>query len=203
MTQETTDTRPVSIIFDDNTPPSCIPDVTRGDYPWGMPLNYNIGPYSHAYGMPDIRYVYEFHYIYDHPIADTPTVPNFEYRQFRAKLILEEFEEYLLSSDITSSAAVETIRQLEACIDRVPYNAGENFNFRYTADALGDMVYVIHGAALSMGIPMERVMRAIHISNLSKLGADGKPIKRADGKILKGPNFKEPDLSFLPERIEA
>lgn len=37
----------------------------------------------------------------------------------------------------------------------------------------------------------------VHNSNMSKLGVDGKPIKRDDGKVLKGPNYKEPDLTDL------
>lgn len=171
----------------------------RGAYPWGRPMQYNVGPYSYTYGMPEVRYVYEFHHVYQHPIADRPTIPAFVYRQLRAKLILEEFEEYLLSCDLSSPTIVEAVRQLECCIDRVPPNQGENFNFRYTADALGDMVYVIHGAAISMGIPMERVMHEIHKSNLTKLDENGEPIFREDGKVLKSHLFKEPDLSFLPD----
>lgn len=37
----------------------------------------------------------------------------------------------------------------------------------------------------------------VHASNMSKLGDDGKPIRREDGKILKGPNYREPDLTDL------
>lgn len=180
---------------------SVLPDITRGHYPWGEPYSHNLGPYSHLIGMPDVRYVYEFHHIYEHPIADRPTLPTFEYRKFRLNLSVEELEENCISSDVYSPEVKTAFEQLLIAIDRVSSNEGENFNFRFTADAIGDSIYVLHGQAISMGIPMERVMRAIHLSNLSKLGLDGRPIKRPDGKILKGPNFKEPDLSFLPERI--
>ena len=42
----------------------------------------------------------------------------------------------------------------------------------------------------------------VHLSNMSKLGADGKPIYREDGKVLKGPNYKKPDLSDLMDKIK-
>lgn len=52
------------------------------------------------------------------------------------------------------------------------------------------------------GIFEEAVFR-VHASNMSKLGEDGKPIKREDGKVLKGPNYKAPDLSDLVEKLAA
>lgn len=61
---------------------------------------------------------------------------------------------------------------------------------------LADVQYVISGMAVSLGIPLEEVFRRVHESNMSKL-VDGKPLKRADGKFLKGPNYKKPDLSDL------
>jgi NTP pyrophosphatase (non-canonical NTP hydrolase) len=63
-----------------------------------------------------------------------------------------------------------------------------------TADALGDLVYVIYGMAIEMGINLSAIMTEIQRSNMSKLGEDGKPIFREDGKVLKGPNFSPPDL---------
>ncbi len=62
------------------------------------------------------------------------------------------------------------------------------------ADALGDLAYVVFGAALAWGIDLEDVVGEIHRSNMTKLGEDGKPIYREDGKVLKGPNFEEPNL---------
>lgn len=64
-------------------------------------------------------------------------------------------------------------------------------------DALGDMMVVIIGTALSFGIDIEKVMRRIHASNMSKLDENGKPIYRDDGKVLKGPNYKPPVLEDL------
>lgn len=63
------------------------------------------------------------------------------------------------------------------------------------ADALGDLVYVIYGMALELGIPMGPLLHEIQRSNLSKLGADGKPIYREDGKVLKGDDFFPPNVA--------
>ena len=66
-----------------------------------------------------------------------------------------------------------------------------------TADALGDLKYVVEGAALVFGIPLEPVFMEIHRSNMSKLGTDGKPIYREDGKVLKGPNYTPPNVAAV------
>jgi len=65
------------------------------------------------------------------------------------------------------------------------------------ADALGDIVYVCYGMALEMGYDLREVIAEIHASNLTKLGADGKPIHREDGKVLKGPNYMEPNIPAI------
>lgn len=62
------------------------------------------------------------------------------------------------------------------------------------ADAICDLVYVVVGTAVSFGIPFDRCFQEVQASNMSKLGEDGKPIVREDGKILKGPNFFKPNL---------
>ena len=61
-------------------------------------------------------------------------------------------------------------------------------------DAICDSIYVLIGLALKMGFKLDGAFREVHRSNMSKLGPDGKPIKRADGKVLKGPNFTPPRL---------
>ena len=61
---------------------------------------------------------------------------------------------------------------------------------------LADLQYVLSGTAVSLNIPFEEVFKRVHESNMSKL-VDGKPLKRTDGKFLKGPNYKKPDLSDL------
>ncbi|HCU58719.1 MAG TPA: hypothetical protein DIC64_01925 [Alphaproteobacteria bacterium] len=61
---------------------------------------------------------------------------------------------------------------------------------------LADLQYVLSGMVVALGIPMEEVFARVHKSNMSKL-VNGKPLKREDGKVLKGPNYKKPDLSDL------
>lgn len=62
-------------------------------------------------------------------------------------------------------------------------------------DAIADSIYVLIGLALKMDFDLDGAFREVHRSNMSKLGEDGKPIKRDDGKVLKGPNFTPPDLT--------
>jgi predicted HAD superfamily Cof-like phosphohydrolase len=69
------------------------------------------------------------------------------------------------------------------------------------ADALGDQLYILCGTILRHGMQhiIEDVFDEIQASNMSKLGADGKPVLRDDGKILKGPGYFRPDLSKFIE----
>jgi len=62
---------------------------------------------------------------------------------------------------------------------------------------LADLVYVCFQYAENMEWDLEEAMCRIHESNLSKLGLDGKPIRREDGKVLKGPNYQPPQLDDL------
>ena len=62
---------------------------------------------------------------------------------------------------------------------------------------LADLVYVCHQMAACFGWDLQTAYNRVHGSNLSKLGEDGKPIRREDGKVLKGPNYYEPSLIDL------
>ena len=62
---------------------------------------------------------------------------------------------------------------------------------------LADLVYVAYQMAASQDWDLDEAMRRVHQSNMSKLGEDGKPIYRADGKVLKGPNYQPPYLKDL------
>ncbi len=64
------------------------------------------------------------------------------------------------------------------------------------ADALGDMLYILCGTIISHGLQnkIEEIFQEIQNSNMSKLGDNGKPIYREDGKVLKGPNYFKPDI---------
>ena len=63
------------------------------------------------------------------------------------------------------------------------------------ADALTDILYVTYGAGHSFGIDLNKCFEEVQSSNMSKLGEDGKPIYREDGKVLKGPNYFPPNLT--------
>tara|TARA_Y100001963_G_scaffold150385_1_gene231407 strand:- start:1106 stop:1666 length:561 start_codon:yes stop_codon:yes gene_type:complete len=65
------------------------------------------------------------------------------------------------------------------------------------ADALTDLLVVVYGAGCAFGIDLDECFDEVHRSNMSKLGADGNPIYREDGKVLKGPNYSEPNLEFI------
>lgn len=67
------------------------------------------------------------------------------------------------------------------------------------AKELADILYVVFGAAETFGIDLDVVFNRVHKSNMSKLGEDGKPVYRADGKVLKGPNYQPPNLTDLFE----
>jgi predicted HAD superfamily Cof-like phosphohydrolase len=62
---------------------------------------------------------------------------------------------------------------------------------------LADLVYVTYGYAATFGLDLDEAVSRIHISNLSKLDDDGKPVKNDVGKVVKGPNYKPPYLGDL------
>ena len=62
---------------------------------------------------------------------------------------------------------------------------------------LADLVYVCYQYATNMGWNLDEALYRVHESNMSKLGEDGHPVKREDGKVLKGPNYKPPNLEDL------
>lgn len=77
--------------------------------------------------------------------------------------------------------------------------AVENNDLVEIADALGDMLYILCGTILEHGLQhkIEEVFDEIQRSNMSKLGQDGKPIYREDGKVMKGPNYFKPNFSAI------
>ena len=62
---------------------------------------------------------------------------------------------------------------------------------------LADLVYVCFQYAENMEWDLEEALHRVHRSNMSKLGLDGKPIRRSDGKVLKGPNYQPPEMTDL------
>lgn len=77
--------------------------------------------------------------------------------------------------------------------------AAQDNNLVEVADALGDMLYILCGTILEHGMQykIEEVFNEIQRSNMSKLGEDGKPIYREDGKVLKGPNYFKPNIEAI------
>jgi predicted HAD superfamily Cof-like phosphohydrolase len=77
--------------------------------------------------------------------------------------------------------------------------AVQNNDLVEIADALGDMLYILCGTIIEHGLQykIEEVFDEIQRSNMSKLGADGQPLYREDGKVMKGPNYFKPDFSTI------
>ena len=67
-------------------------------------------------------------------------------------------------------------------------------NLKEIADSLTDILYVTYGAGHAFGIDLDKCFDEVQRSNMSKLGQDGKPIYNENGKVMKGPNYFEPDL---------
>ncbi|MBT8299120.1 MAG: nucleoside triphosphate pyrophosphohydrolase family protein [Maribacter sp.] len=82
------------------------------------------------------------------------------------------------------------------------FEAANNNDLIEVADALGDMLYILCGTILEHGMQhkIEEVFEEIQRSNMSKLGADGKPIFREDGKVLKGPNYSKPNIESILDK---
>lgn len=79
------------------------------------------------------------------------------------------------------------------------FEAVQNNDAVEIADALGDMLYILCGTIIEHGLQhkIEAVFDEIQRSNMSKLGHDGKPIYREDGKVMKGPNYFKPDFTEI------
>jgi predicted HAD superfamily Cof-like phosphohydrolase len=83
----------------------------------------------------------------------------------------------------------EEYREFRSAFHNEPYEA--------ELKELADLVYVCFQYAENMEWDLEEALDRVHKSNMSKLGLDGTPIRRADGKVLKGPNYKPPILNDL------
>ena len=121
-----------------------------------------------------INSVKKFHDAFNIDVSVSPTVDlPLDKIKLRFKLMSEENKEY--------------------------FEAAKNKDLIEIADALGDMLYILCGTILTHGMQdkIEEVFNAIQDSNMSKLGEDGKPIYRKDGKVLKGPNYFKPNLKKI------
>jgi len=104
-------------------------------------------------------------------VLTEPTLPSAHLAKLRLELIREEFEELTVATNAMDIVEI--------------------------ADALTDILYVVYGAGHAFGIDLDECYHEVHRSNMSKLGADGKPLYREDGKVLKGPNYFHPNLKDI------
>ena len=118
--------------------------------------------------MTNFTEVGKFMETFGQEVQTSPKIPKYATQMLRLSLILEEYTEL---EDAVAEGHMEGI-----------------------ADALTDILYVTYGAGHAFGIDLDKCFEEVQRSNMSKLGADGKPIYRDDGKIMKGPNYSEPDL---------
>jgi predicted HAD superfamily Cof-like phosphohydrolase len=118
-----------------------------------------------------LKAVEQFHTAFGQENGKWPRNLNEEEYELRHRLMSEEIDEYLDACDENSLVEI--------------------------ADALGDQLYILCGTILKHGMQhiIEEVFEEIQASNMSKLGEDGKPVLREDGKILKGPGFFKPNLA--------
>ena len=72
-------------------------------------------------------------------------------------------------------------------------------NLKEVADALTDILYVTYGAGYAYGIDLDKCFKEVQRANMSKLGTDGKPVYNDKGKVMKGPNYSEPNLKQFVE----
>lgn len=122
----------------------------------------------------EIAAVREFHSVFNLGINNEPTTNiGGDRKMLRFNLMKEENEEYL--------------------------EAAQNNNLVEVADALGDMLYILCGTIIEHGMQdkIVAVFEEIQRSNMSKLGKDGTPIYREDGKVLKGPNYFSPNIKKI------
>lgn len=118
-------------------------------------------------GKSPLDMVRQFHRIMDQEL-DQPYVQNSELDRLRLTLISEEFD--------------------EVCAAETPDNLLKE---------LADLVYVAYGYAAAFGWDLDEAVRRVHASNMSKLDDEGQPIKQANGKVTKGPNYEPPTLTDL------
>jgi len=110
------------------------------------------------------------------------------------------FSEELLN--LRRTLIAEEVKELFAEFDKAiaELRAGGTVSKKTCAEMMKEMAdvqYVLSGSAVTFGLPIDKVYARVHDSNMSKLGDDGKPLRREDGKVLKGPNYHPPVLDDL------
>ena len=119
--------------------------------------------------MSNFQSVKKFMQTFGQEIKDKTEFPNENIVRLRYDLIKEELEEL--------------------------NQAIKDKDMKEVADALTDILYVTYGAGHAFGINLDECFEEVQKSNMSKLGADDKPIYNENGKVMKGPNYFKPDLN--------
>lgn len=139
--------------------------------------------------------VREFHEVFDHPISYDPRkTPDISMRVLRVQMLASELVEFARAVGVKLKVDTTQEGDEDACVLCAEDGSG-HYDAVEAADALGDLRYIVDGGNLVCGFPGDMVLAEIHRSNMSKLGLDGRPVKREDGKILKGPNFTKPNIA--------
>lgn len=158
-----------------------------------------------------IDLVRQFHTTFKHPVAKQLTTADVRFRRLRVKLIADELAELCQALGVPLQVSVMTsgapdnkkVGQFNGMFQTVKVGSEDQchpdskVDLVETADALADLDYVVQGSNLTFGIPAGLVMYEVHSSNMSKLGDDGNPIWDQDGKVVKGPNYREPDIKAV------
>jgi len=114
----------------------------------------------------------------------------------KVKKFMETFGQEVKSSPSFSSEKINKLRYnlIKEELDEFK-EALDNNDLLEVADALTDILYVTYGAGHAFGVNLDKCFEEVQNSNMSKLGADGKPIFNENGKVMKGPNYFKPNLN--------
>ena len=138
--------------------------------------------------------VTEFHKAFEQDIGEKPAVPDEKTVRLRVKLVGEEFCEMLDAVFGDTAFEAGHIDAIRGSVSRLAQLGNINVDLVELVDAWGDIDYVVEGSRLAFGVVGQPIADEIQRSNMAKLGPDGKPIIREDGKRLKPPGWTPPDI---------
>jgi predicted HAD superfamily Cof-like phosphohydrolase len=152
---------------------------------------------------PNQKRVREFHLAFGQPAPEKFTpMRDPKLLELHARLLLEEALEFCSAIGVR----IDPIDDDYICdIDDIvlEFDPAQTIDDCKMIDALCDIKYVADGAAVTMGVDLEDLDKAVHASNMSKLAADGTPLKRADGKVIKSLEYKPPDIAGLLVQVTS
>lgn len=134
--------------------------------------------------------VKDFHEKFGLAVNYKPTVPEMQTRMLRLRLIMEEITELAMAFDIE----IQNVNSFGFDASVSPYSRDMSSIVEAT-DAIGDLLYVVIGTAVSMGIDIDKVFEEIHRSNMSKVWPDGRVVKNEFGKVIKPTSYSPVDFT--------